>query len=257
MNQFALWSQGARRPVRETLKSDLLRPLKRGYRVKHEPEKEIRMPAQGYPAGYRKNRPWLFAWSVAVMFVCASDAMAFSPTSNSDKEKTVMTTPVKSDPAQSAITAKEALQRLLGLLRESKSIQDFTPDFIGKGMGVKVTVVDQDTYGYGAKLSRDWGWGITRQHSRVTGPRIDFGFSSDPGSNPQATEICEIDYTRFTSELEAIGFARKANHGQHGIVLSEDFDRPNLHVQVLAQAEHPQTQDGVVNRSCVKTVIIQ
>ncbi|BDU20080.1 hypothetical protein [Dyella sp. GSA-30] len=168
-----------------------------------------------------------------------------------------MTTPVKSDPAQSTITAKEALQRLLGLLRESKSIKDFTPDFIGKGMGVNVTVVDQDTYGYGAKLSKDWGWGISRQNSHVTGPRIDFGFSSDPGSNPAATEICDIDYIKFTSELEAIGFSRKENRGEHGRVVSENFDRPHLHVQVLAQAEHPQTQDGATNRSCVKTVIIQ
>jgi hypothetical protein len=225
--------------------------------VKPEPEKEIRMPAQGYSAGYRKNRAWLFALSLAAMSVCASDAVAFSPTSKSDKEKSVMTTPVKSDPAQSIITAKEALQRLLGLLRESKSIKDFTPDFIGKGMGVNVTVVDQDTYGYGAKLSKDWGWGISRQNSRVTGPRIDFGFSSDPGSNPEATEICDIDYIKFTSELEAIGFSRKENRGEHGAIVSENFDRPNLHVQVLAQAEHSQTQDGVANRSCVKTVIIQ
>lgn len=215
------------------------------------------MSAQGYLAGYRKNRTWIFALSLAAMCVCTSDAVAFSPTSKSDKEKTAMTTPVKSDPAQSAITAKEALQRLLGLLRESQSIKDFTPDFIGKGMGVDVTVVDQDTYGYGAKLSKDWGWGISRQNSRVTGPRIDFGFSADPGSNPEATEICEIDYIKFTSELEAIGFSRKENRGEHGMVVSEHFDRPNLHVQVLAQAEHPQTQDGVTNRACVKTVIIQ
>jgi hypothetical protein len=221
------------------------------------PEKEIRMPAQGYLTGYRKNQAWIFALSLAAICVCTSDAVASSHTPKSDKEKTVMTTPVKNDPAQSAITAKEALQRLLGLLRESKSIKDFTPDFIGKGMGVDITVVDQDTYGYGAKLSKNWGWGISRQNSRVTGPRIDFGFSSDPGKNPEATEICEIDYIKFTSELEAIGFSRKENRGEHGMIVSEDFDRPDLHVQVLAQAEHPQTQDGVANRSCVKTVIIQ
>lgn len=215
------------------------------------------MPAQGYLAAYRKNHPRLFAWSLALACVCACDAAAFSPASTPDKVKTARSAPVKSEPAQSAITAKEALQRLLGLLGKSNSINDFTPGFIGNGMGVKVTIVDQDTYGYGARLSKDWGWGISRQNSRATGPRIDFGFSSHPGTDPEATEICEIDYIEFTSALEAAGFARKENRGEHGILVSEYFDRPHLHVQVLAQAEHRQTQDGIRNRSCVKTVVIQ
>ncbi|HEY9133693.1 MAG TPA: hypothetical protein VIM98_18220 [Dyella sp.] len=211
------------------------------------------MSAQGYLRA--QLGPFVF-FMATVTTVGGLPAVAVARSaSTSDKETYVMTQGI--EPAQSSITAQQALQRLLDMLRQSKSIEDFTPEFIGHGMGVKVTAVDGETYGYGARLSKTWGWGISRENSSVTGPRIDFGFSSLPGSDAPATEVCQLDYDTFTAELEAMGFARKPSYGKQGLILQENFDRPHLHIEVLSQAEHSHTQDGVENRACVKSVIIR
>jgi len=211
------------------------------------------MSAQGYSRG--RLGPLVFFMATMATVGSLPTAVVAHSAFTSDKETSAMTP--GTEPMQSSITAQQALQRLLDMLRQSKSIEDFTPEFIGHGMGVKVTVVDNETYGYGAKLSKDWGWGISRQNSRVTGPRIDFGFSSTPASGVPATEVCQFDYAKFTAELEAIGFARKPSYGKQGLIVQENFDRPDLHIEVVSQAEHPHTQDGVENRACVKSVIIR
>ncbi|BDU21717.1 hypothetical protein [Dyella sp. GSA-30] len=158
---------------------------------------------------------------------------------------------------QPRLTADQALQRLIDLLRDSKSINDFTPEFIGKGMGVDIKVVDADTYGFGEKLDADWGWGIQRQNVASLGPRVDFGFSAKPGTEPAATAICGIDAARFGSELESIGFTRTPAYAARGRIAHFNFDRDSLHVEVLPQAEFPQNRSDGENRACVKTVLIR
>lgn len=158
---------------------------------------------------------------------------------------------------QPKLTADQALQRLISLLRVSKSINDFTPEFIGKGMGVDIKVVDADTYGFGEKLDADWGWGIQRQNVLSFGPRVDFGFSSQPGTDPVATAICKIDSAKFGSELESIGFTRTPAYAERGRIAHFNFDRDSLHVEVYPQAEFPRNGGDGENRACVKTVLIR
>jgi hypothetical protein len=203
--------------------------------------------------------------SALALCACAHVSADSNQTSNSVKEKPVMTTTAAAGdvdqggtPPIPALTAEQGLLRLLELIRSSKGTQDFTPERLNEVMGVRVEYADDgaDRYGTGGQLTEQWSYGFGVEKTAARGMRFEFSFNENvPGSSPPMTEICQIDFDRFTAELEAMGFTRQRSYGSHGSVMNDFFDRPGMRVSVYPRGEANEPPEKI-SHSCVQMVLI-
>ncbi|WP_147653811.1 hypothetical protein [Vulcaniibacterium gelatinicum] len=143
-----------------------------------------------------------------------------------------MTTSAPSDsaagggaPIRPRLTAEQALTRLLELIRTSRTLNDFTPERVSQVMGVEVEFARDGSggFGFGERITPDWV-----QNFGMDGHRRFFEFSFDavdPDASPDMTDICQFDFDRFSSELEAMGFSKKPYYAEHGRLLEYTFER--------------------------------
>lgn len=201
---------------------------------------------------YVRHAMTLFA--VLVLNACVHSSAAPRP-SQSAKEATEMT--ASPDPRATAPTldAEQALTRLLTLIRETRSVEEFSPQRLAAAFGVPVSVFEPGYWGYGEQFSPDWSYSIEMREKIKIGPRFSFGFNSGPGAPPPIDALCGLDYARFTAGLEAMGFDRKPYRGEYGRFINDWFERPGMRVAVYPIGE-PTPADGTSSRICVKRVLI-
>lgn len=170
-------------------------------------------------------------------------------------------------PTSSELTAEELLQRVLELVRTSKSISDFTLDRLEKIMGVSVER-GSDGYGHSARLTSQWLYDFSMRAVDTSTPedgmRFAFGFDEIPDDPPPMTDICQLDFDHFTAELEAMGYTREpyydspppADMGRprlaHGRLIYESFSGPHLYIEVYPRGE----TSAKANHDCVKMLRI-
>lgn len=216
--------------------------------------------------------PLLLLWLAAVNFAgCASIS---TPPSFHAKEVPAMTAPTipSLTPELSVapeLRAEQLLRRLLDLIRNSKSIREFTPEYLSRTMGVDFVTYEPGYHAFGEELTSKWGYGMEMRNDITTAriKQFDFSFNSGPGMPPSMSSLCEFDFDQFTAELEAMGFTRSSSYdsppqpppGQpalpHGSWLYDYFDRPGMRVKVIPQwILVPTLKKG--GRHCVKTVLI-
>ncbi|QWP76674.1 hypothetical protein J5226_24370 [Lysobacter sp. K5869] len=162
-----------------------------------------------------------------------------------------MTSAAAPPAAAPRLDAEQVLTRLLGLIRETERVEQFTPQRLSAAFGVDFRVYEPGYWGYGERLSPRWTYGMEMREKIAVGPRFAFSFNA-AAENAPAEEICAIDYRRFAAELEAMGFRREARHGEHGAFLADWFDRPGMRVIVKQQ----RLASGDDARACVRDVSI-
>ena len=159
---------------------------------------------------------------------------------------------------QSKLSAEQILLRLLELIRESDSVEDFTPEHLSRTMGVEIEYARDGSgrYGFGESVTTEWTHGFEADMKTKSGARFSFSFDSAPGSSPPMTDICQVDFDRFTAELEAMGFTRQRYYGEHGRFIMDWFARPGgMRVEVYPRGEANEPVEKIRHR-CVKMVLI-
>ncbi|MBT2119143.1 hypothetical protein KK141_18350 [Dyella sp. LX-66] len=169
------------------------------------------------------------------------------------KEKHAMTTAATG--SSSGLSASQALQRTLELIRASKSVADITPESMQGAFGVEVKKVDPQQFGYGQRLPGNWAFSIMRQEVSGAG-RVDLNFNPLPGTQAALEDICDPDFARFTAELESMGFARHSAHGEHNRWTYDAFERPGMRVEVYPEVAHADNGEPT-GPICVKMVQVR
>ncbi|MEH6421399.1 hypothetical protein [Pseudomonas sp. CGJS7] len=153
------------------------------------------------------------------------------------------------------LDAEQVLDRLLTLIRESERVEQFTAQRLSSAFGVTFSVFEPGYWGFGEQLSPQWSYGMEMRDKTAIGSRFSFSFNAAPGATPPLEEICRIDYARFASALEAMGFKREPYYGEHGRFINDWFERPGMRIAVypLGEADAPGEK---ASRVCVKEVQI-
>ena len=200
---------------------------------------------------YVRRATPLFA--ILALSACVHSSAAQRP-SQSAKEATEMT--ASSDPRHTAPTldAEQALARLLSLIRDTRSVEEFTRERLAAAFGVDISRLAPGYWGAGGALSPQWSYSIEMRETADAAARFSFGFNSAAGA-PPIDALCALDYASFASELESMGFVRSSQHAAHGRFVNDWFDRPGMRVAVYPLGE-PRRADGKPARVCVKTVRI-
>jgi hypothetical protein len=194
---------------------------------------------------------------------CAHGSADSGQNLDSVKEAPAMTTAAETEKTgddsgsvHPKLDAEQVLLRLLELIRSSKSVEDFTQKHMKKIMGVDFPAHAPGRYGFGERLTSDWWYGMEMREKATRGARFSFSFNGVPGSSPPMTDICQVDFDRFTSELEAMGFTRQSYYGEHGRFINDWFERPGgMRVEVYPRGEANEPVEKIGHR-CVKMVLI-
>ncbi|WP_369935055.1 hypothetical protein [Xanthomonas tesorieronis] len=172
-------------------------------------------------------------------------------------------------PSSPKLTAEQMLTRLLALIRTSKSVAEFTPQRLSEVMGVKMDYASDGSgrYGFGEQVAPDWMHGF-EVNMRKANPGMEFSFDPKvPGTSPDMTSICQMDFDRFTGELEGMGFVRNSYYDSppqapfggeklsHGRLMYDSFERPGMWVQVYPRGEASEPQEKILH-ACVQMVLV-
>ena len=193
------------------------------------------------------------AAGVAAVSVCSAAPPVLSTTHESFHTPASSHTTAQADTP----TAEFLLLRLIDLIKQSTSVQHLTPDRVSAVMQRPVTFFTQGRFGYRGTLTSDWDYTLEIEVTKSNGTRLDLEFiDATPRRLATATEICQIDFDRFASELANAGFSRITINGEHGIVVYDRFDRPNLSIKVSTRNAAP-TPLETTKQSCVQLLTIQ
>lgn len=193
------------------------------------------------------------AVGAAAVSACSVAPTAMSPT----QETSSMPTSSHADSQSQNPTAEFLLLRVIKLIEQSESVQDLTPDRVSAAMQQPATFFSPDRFGYRGALTSDWDYTLEIEDTKSNGRRMDLEFvDATPGRTASAREICQFDFDEFSSRLERIGFARTTIHGEHGIVVFDRFDRPELSILVSSIGESRLTPEKTRYR-CVRLVTVQ
>ncbi len=164
----------------------------------------------------------------------------------------------------SRLTAEQALTRLLELIRTSRYQSDFTPERLRQVMGTEINYAKDgaDRYGFGDQITADWSYGFGVDKSSPNGRHFQFDFNPiSPGASPDMGDICQLDFDKFSSELEAMGFAKTPYYVEHGRLMNYTFDRMRdgileMRIDVYPEGEHVWNEQTGSGRACVKMIYI-
>ncbi|WP_158884130.1 hypothetical protein [Rhodanobacter sp. L36] len=170
-----------------------------------------------------------------------------------------MTTPTTSNasPAtHSSLTAKQALDRFVELIRTTNVVQDVTPDRLQQTIGVPINIETPEHYGYGQALSGEWAFSVERQIPSSGHPEVSLSFDPLPGKDASSKDICDPDFAHVTGALEHMGFARHSMRGEHDRWLFDYFERVGMRVEVYPFVSHSDTGEPI-GPNCVRRVLLR
>ncbi|WP_152540987.1 hypothetical protein [Luteimonas huabeiensis] len=192
--------------------------------------------------------------AAALLAACAHGA---APSSSTPAQESAAMSPPETaaSAVQPTLTAEQALTRLLELIRTTGSVQEFTPKKLQDTFGLPVWT-DENRYGFGERLNSEWSHG--GMIYKEPNGSFRFSYSVDlVGGDPfiAMTEVCQMDFAKFSAHLEGMGFSSEPNYGEHGRLMSHLFDRPGMRVEVFPRGEANDTLERIKHK-CVKMVIV-
>ena len=192
------------------------------------------------------------AVSGALVFPNAAPAMFHADVKDHD----AMTTPSHSSPQD--LSATQALQRTLELIRTIHAVTDVTPDLLQRVMGKDIHATGEGSFGFGQRLPGNWTFGAERYLQRPHDvPQMELGFDPVPNADTAPLTTCEPDFAAFTASLEAMGFKRYPAYGEHGRWKFDAFDRQGLRVEVYPMYAQPKDDEHAPGTRCVKRVLVR
>lgn len=202
---------------------------------------------------YAFIRPWTIALSVAALSACAHAADR-TPTSQGTD---TMPSSVSETAASSPLDAKQLLLRLLDLIKATTSTREFTAERLSAAMQAPAQTFGPGHFGYGGTLTPEWGYGLEVKRAGAADARLDLNFiDTSTDQKASAAPVCQIDFNQFASALAAAGFKRETVRGEHGRVIHERFNRPQLSIKVDTMPGNPDA-NGDATHACVRLVTVQ
>jgi len=229
-----------------------------------------------HATGMSRMRPrTYFILFISLMLgACVHAPAQPSSAQNSVKETSTMTTSASPDavgqdtsPLHPKLTPEQGLTRLLELIRNSRDLSEFTPERMNQALRVEVVFSNGD-YGFGEQVTPQWAHNFV-MHKELQ--RFEFSFDPmTPGTSPEVTDICQLDFDKFSDELVAMGFAREpyydsappAPFGEerlpHGRLMYYSFNRMKdglsemtIHAYLQGEANDPPEK---VRHDCIKMI---
>lgn len=199
---------------------------------------------------------------------CAHAPAQYPSAQESAEQGAITTTSVSSRangpnalPLHPKLVPEQALAGLLELIRTSRGLSDFTSQRVSQAMGVDMdsSARNPDDYSFYMPVTSEWLQGLDYSKKYR---RLRFSFDPiHPGTSPDLTSVCKLEFDKFSSELRINGFTQSENRGEHGRLLSYAFERMNdgrseMRVEIAAEGERAGNNGAETGRVCIRTIYI-
>lgn len=158
--------------------------------------------------------------------------------------------------APATFTAKQLLLGLLDLIKATRSASELTVEGVSAAMKQPAQTFGPGHFGYGGTLTPEWGYGLEVKKAGSARTRLDLDFiDTTSNQSAAASGICQIDFDRFASDLQAQGFVRETVRGEHGRVAYEQFQRDSMSV-IVDRIGEASTSPQEIAHACVRHVTV-
>jgi hypothetical protein len=189
---------------------------------------------------------------------------------NSSKDSVVMNTTVQAnsrDVIKPRLSAEQALQSVMTLIRTNKNVSEFTPERLNEAFQTDVQYAknDDSRYGSGEAISPDWNYGfyINKKVKDLQGKLWSkFVFSFNPinaDANPDIGAVCAMNFDTFSKALEAQGFKRERRYAEHDRWLYDEFNNATMRIHIYIQNRENAADAGAGGerpQACIKMIEI-
>lgn len=210
-----------------------------------------------------------FFSTALLTFLAASCAQAFdslthekkpsnisSPATSVVTNKSMENTPQKAASVIPQMAAEEASRRMLDLLGNIKTAEDFSTKNLEAAMGLKVYFDDKNPrkYGVGAKITDTWFFNLSVILNKEDSKRgrLIFSFDDQTHSDADMTPVCQVDFDAYSKRLTELGFQSEPYYGEHNRLVFWNFSRENIHLQISFQGESM----AKVKHNCVSMLVV-
>ncbi|MFZ6743054.1 hypothetical protein ACO0LC_07525 [Undibacterium sp. JH2W] len=154
------------------------------------------------------------------------------------------------------MTAEEASRRMLDLIGNIKTAEDFSAKKLEIAMGLKVYFDDKNLrkYGVGAKITDTWFFNISVILSKEDSKRgrLIFSFDDQTHNYADMTPVCQVDLDAYKKRLTELGFQSEAYYGEHNRLIYWNFSRDNIDLQISFNGESMEK----VKHNCVSILVV-
>jgi|GEM_PF-777695 len=179
-----------------------------------------------------------------------------SPATSIVNTKSMENTPQKAAPVIPQMAAEEASRRMLDLLGNIKTAEDFSAKNLEAAMGLKVYLDDKNPrkYGVGAKITDTWFFNISVILNKEDSKRgrLIFSFDDQTHSDADMTPVCQVDFDAYSKRLTELGFQSEPYYGEHNRLVFWNFSRENIHLQISFHGESM----AKVKHNCVSMLVV-
>ena len=89
------------------------------------------------------------------------------------------------------LTASQALQRMLELIRGIHAVTEVTPELMQRAMGKDVRQMEKGHFGFGQRLPGNWAFSVERYLLQPHDlPQLELGFDPIPDTDASAVTAC-------------------------------------------------------------------
>lgn len=168
-------------------------------------------------------------------------------------------------PARSTLDARDALLRMLVLIRDRPELRDVDRGVLQQSFGVPFISGDdavdaEEGLRYEGPAAEGWRVSIVLTRPGTREATLELAFAPEPqdapAPPPPATAICSPDFGRFAAELRDMGLFHDPLRGELSRSLKDMFRRPGQRVTVLSRGEANESPGQMVH-ACVRRVLVE
>lgn len=161
------------------------------------------------------------------------------------------------------LTAQEASQKFLKLIKSVRTIKDFSPKNIERQTGVKVSFNEEtrSEYGFGGNVigAPDWAYGLiaypypSKDNKQTDTLRFSFDYQLHEPLRPDMTALC-VTLDSYDKALKEVGYSQMSFFGPDGISGGIWFRRKNISINVVTDTYGKSFED--IKNGCVNMIVI-
>jgi hypothetical protein len=156
---------------------------------------------------------------------------------------------------ESHVSADQLLSRVLDLVRTTHDPAELTHARVESAIQLPMLEIDDTAVGHAAWLTPRWFYWFEFEEGPRFWPTFVLRFTSPDDENASMTGIATIDFEQFAAALIDAGFERDEDRGELGEILSFEFRRDKMLVEIATRSENPQAPD-LMTHACIRSIAV-
>ena len=196
----------------------------------------------------------LWRTPIAILLLALA-ATCFAQASGPDGSAGISSSPTIKRPRN----AEDLLRRLLALIKDTKSVDQLTPEHVSNAIGEHLAEIalKPGTFFVEQNIATGWQWSMESKVFNGSVMSLDFSFEHDIDRDLLSIEpLCTMDFDKFSAQLVSSGYRRKTTQRSGRMMAEFVFEKSDTPSRIVIDTEATTNQPTSQPRDCVRRVQI-